>query len=483
MTDAASATRSDEWITTSDTNPKRNARINPELLIPFLLFIVSFTINLVHVDITPFHPDETRWINRAHYLTDLSDPFGPTWEDQYLIRGQPPLGSYLMGLGLIVQGRDTETNAVWDFTYGRQWNAINGAIPVDADLEAARRTNAFVGAVTVVLVFFIANALAGRVAATGAGLLLALHPLHIWIASQALSDQLLVMLVALAVLAVIRLGEKPTRDRALLLGILLGLGGATKLSPMLLAFPLAIYGIALVLLARFGYVHRRKAARLGPLLVIQPVIAIGTFIISYPYLWPAPIERTWNLFELRSEEMANQSAAWPNVAIDHPGIALLRIYERLTWQFSTTGNLSEGALGWLGVTTDVWGIEIPLALVGIGVLTWLTIRRGLTSSTALAAFLLAGQVGAIVVGMQVDFYRYHLPIVFAVVILGGLAIQLIWQGLVAINAWRVWNLIPGVSVAPAKSSNTASSPRPEQLAQHDTDSGKTTHRANPTGGR
>jgi hypothetical protein len=53
----------------------------------------------------------------------------------------------------------------------------------------------------------------------------------------------------------------------------------------------------------------------------------------------------------------------------------------------------------------------------------LVVRRGLTSGTALASFLLAGQVAAIVVGMQVDFYRYHLPVVLAVAILSGLSVQ------------------------------------------------------------
>ena len=453
MTDAASRTPATRWDRTTDTNAARKRNLlNLRLLIPLLLFVASLAINLAHVDITEFHPDETRWINRAHYFTDLADPFGPTWEDQYLIRGQPPLGSYLMGLGLVVQGRDTETNAVWDFAYGTQWNTINGAIPADADMDAARRTNALIGAITTVLVYCIAGALAGRVAAIGAGLLMALHPLHIWISSQALSDQLLVMIVAMAVLAIFKLANKPTRARALLLGVLLGLGGATKLSPMLVAFPLAIYGIALLVLARSGYVNREKASKLGPLLIVQPIIAIATFIISYPYLWPSPVERTWNLFELRSSEMENQSAAWPDVAIAHPGIALVRIYERLTWQFSTTGNLSEAALERVGVTTDVWGIEIPLALVGVVLLTRLVIRRGLTSGTALAAYLLAGQVGAIVVGMQVDFYRYHLPVLLAVAIFSGLGIQLIWQILAARNAWKILNLIPGVSIGPTTDS-------------------------------
>jgi hypothetical protein len=422
--------------------------LRPALLVPFLLFALSLTINLAHVPTTEFHPDETRWINRAHYLTDLAAPFGPTWEDQYLTRGQPPLGSYLMGLGLLLQGRDTETNGVWDFAYGADWNTLSGAMPDQADLDAARRTNAVVAAITVVVVFAIGNTLAGLVAGTAGGLLLALHPLHIWIGSQALSDQLLILTIALALLTALRLGQAPGRGTALLLGVLLGLGGATKLSPMLLAFPVALYGVGLLALDRLDLVNRAKARSLAPLLLIQPLIAVATFVITYPYLWPSPLRRTWNLFQLRTQEMDEQAAAWPNVAIASPVEALDRIYHRLTWQFSTTGNLAEDVLGWLGVHTSVWGIDLPLALVGAGVLAWLVLRRGLTSGTALLAFLLTGQVGAIIVGMKVDFYRYHLPVALAVAILGGLGVQLVWEWLAARGASRIWNIVPGVRDAP-----------------------------------
>jgi hypothetical protein len=215
---------------------------------------------------------------------------------------------------------------------------------------------------------------------------------------------------------------------------------------MLLSVPLALYGVALLVLERFDLVDRAKARSLAPLLVIQPLIAVATFVISYPYLWPAPIRRTWNLFQLRTQEMDEQAAAWPGVAIANPIEALQRIYSRLTWQFSATGNRAEGALGWLGIDASVWGIDLPLALVGIGVLAWLVMRRGLTSGTALLAYLLAGQVGAIIVGMQVDFYRYHLPIVLAVAILAGLGVQLAWAWLAQRGAARFGNLLPGVSI-------------------------------------
>jgi hypothetical protein len=392
-----------------------------------LLFALSLAINLSHVSTTAFHADETRWINRAHYFTDLSDPFGPTWDDQYLTRGQPPLGSYLIGIGLLLQGRDTATNGVWDFAYGEEWNQASGAMPQDADLQAGRRTNALIAALTVVVVFFIGLSLAGIVSGATGGIVLLMHPLHIMTGSQALSDQLLILLIALSLLTAIHLGRRPDRGKALMLGILLGLGGATKLSPLLLTAPIALYGVALLLLARTGLVDRSRAGRLAPLLIVQPIISGITFLVSYPSLWPAPVERTLNLFKLRAQEMDAQASAWPSVAIDHPGIAMMRVYDRLTWEFSATGNLAETGLALFNIDSEVWGIDLLLASIGLAALVMLVIRHGLTSGTAIAAFILAGQTGTIVGGMQVDFYRYHLPVVLAVSILAGLGVKLIWD--------------------------------------------------------
>ena len=48
-------------------------------VLALLVFVVAFVHYESDVDVTAFHPDESRWLNRAHYLEDLLDPFGPTW--------------------------------------------------------------------------------------------------------------------------------------------------------------------------------------------------------------------------------------------------------------------------------------------------------------------------------------------------------------------------------------------------------------------
>ena len=90
-----------------------------DALIALVLVTLAAWQHLSDLRLTPFHPDETRWLDRAHYLRDLADPFGPTWANGYLTRGQPPLGSYRMGLGLLAEGRDLATNGVRHFRHGK----------------------------------------------------------------------------------------------------------------------------------------------------------------------------------------------------------------------------------------------------------------------------------------------------------------------------------------------------------------------------
>ena len=447
------------------TATRSGLRFRLDVLLPILLFLFSFGQNMADVNGTVFHPDESRWLNRAHFLTDLRDPFGPTWQDQYLARAQPPLGSYLMGLGLLVQGRDTETTAVWDFSYGVEWNELVGAMPSQADLDAGRRTNALVGALVVLVVYFIGRALTNRAGATFGALFLALHPLHIWLASQALSDQLLNLLLALATLACIRFAQQPTWRRVLVLGTLLGLGGAAKLSPMLLSLPLAGFGVFL-LVRSLGFL-RPKAPRLdramGVKLLALPPIAFAVFVVTYPYLWTQPIQHTLNLFELRTQEMAGQARAWPDVAVDSRTDAFGRIGERLTEQFSTTGRLLNLAAESVGITWLPSGVDFILVAAGAVLFVGLVVRSGLRSPAGLAGLLLASQAGAIIVGLRADFYRYHLPIVLIMSICVTLTFGALSMVLARVEAWRWLAVLPGISVAPSRARllSAASSTRAE----------------------
>lgn len=366
------------------------------------LFLLALTLNLGAVATSPFHPDETRWLNRAHYLRDLADPFGSTWEDGYLTRGQPPLGSYLMGLGLVAQGHDLQTNGVWSFWHDAAWNRARGNMASPADLDAGRRTNAVVGALAVAVVYLAGRRLTNRVGGLAGGLLLAAHPLMITLASQALSDALMVLALAAAVLAGCRLAERPSWPPALALGAALGLGGATKLSPLLIALPLA--GLGAVLLIRSWRSRQDTAgsdSRLGWRLLAMPVIAMSVFVAVYPYLWPDPIRRSIGLFTFRVEEMARQGDNWAGVAVASRAEALWRIGDRLAQDYSGPGQVA----GWLT------GADLALGIAGLVLLAGMALTVQADRRYPVTLAILGSQAGLIVLGLRSDYARYSLPIV------------------------------------------------------------------------
>jgi len=73
-------------------------------VISLLLAFVSLHGSFRDVKRTAYFNDESRWINRADFLKEALHPFSVFWEDRYIVRAQPPMGSYIIGLGLLVQG-------------------------------------------------------------------------------------------------------------------------------------------------------------------------------------------------------------------------------------------------------------------------------------------------------------------------------------------------------------------------------------------
>jgi 4-amino-4-deoxy-L-arabinose transferase-like glycosyltransferase len=402
----------------------------PDILLTLLFITISFAVNVQQVEKTEFHPDESRWMNRAYYARELGDPFGPTWQDYTTTIGQPPLGSVVMGIGLAIQGHDLDGTGVWDFAYGRDWNERAGAMPDDEDRFAARRTNVVIGALVTGAVFVLGRLLTNRVGGAAAAIFLAWHPLHIVLSTQALSDQTLSLLLVLIFITGWLFAKKPTWARAIALGVLLGLGGSV--TPMLLAGPLAVFG-----LIRW-YMHRdAKSREYAFMMLAQPVIALATFVISYPYLWPNPITRTWKLYEFRATEMADQNAAWPDASVVDPIDSLSRFGKKLTETHSTSQKALVQIYEWLGIDAVPVGLDFIPAAAGIVLLVWWVAKKGFWTSAAMVALLMCAEAGALVLGMKTDFYRYHLPIVVIMAGCIGVSTGTLWSWCKRlVYAWR-----------------------------------------------
>ena len=407
----------------------RRGASTPELIAVAAVAVLAFLLANAAAPRTGFNPDESRWISRAHYLAALTDPFGPVWADQYMTRGQPPLGSYAMGAGLLLQGRDLRTNPPWDFAITWEANIGVGNKPASEDLTAGRRTSAALVALTAAALIALARVFLPPVWAIVAGGLYAVHPFTGYIGSIAMSDALFGLLIVLAALAAAAFGRSPTWSRAALLGATLGLGGATKLSPLVLAAGLSAGALLLVLAA---LLHRwrwppAEAAIAARGLVIG-LAAFATFVAVYPYLWPDPIGRTANLFAFRAEEMAAQASDWPVMAVPTRAEAVRRVAVNFSERFSLTGSLGS-LVGWK-TPLLLRRADILLPLVGLFALAVPAARDGPFSPRMLALAVLGGQVLITILGMRSEFDRYHVPmaLVGAVAAAAGSSAMVAWLG-------------------------------------------------------
>jgi hypothetical protein len=397
-------------------------------LLAAFVFLVALWVNLSAVPTTEFHRDEARWVHRARFLEELHNPTGEFWRESELMIGQPPLGSYLMGLGLILQGRDLDTNGFYDFHFGPDWNWRHGTMPDEADLAAARRTNCVVGALIAACVYLIARGLSNAVAGIAAAALLVPHPLSIYLSSLAGSDALVTLFVVLATLMAMMLANRPTWPRAILLGVLLGLGGSAKLSPLAIAIGLAVVGMILVIHGwRSSGRGARHDGRLGWRLLVQPPLVAATFIASFPFLWSDPVGRTRELLEFRAIEMYNQGVLWSELNVEGPVDALGRIGNWLGDIDSVTGQLFGLIASPFGVSWKPMEFDLVLAIVGALILLVVAIQRGLGSRWAMAALVLGGQIALIVAGMRADYSRYLLPVLAATAVCGGLVAGVVWD--------------------------------------------------------
>ncbi len=417
------------------------------LLMCLLVFGVSIWQTGDELDTTRFHPDESRWINRAHYIQDLKHPTGDAWADRYLTQGQPPMGSYMIGLGLLLQGRDVTTNGPWDFHYGDEfnvnWNSIMGNMPSRADLEAARRFNAVLGGLTCVFIFLIVTRLTNWVGGLAGAVFMAINPLQITLSSQALADAPLVFIIALTALVAMWLVDKPTWPRVFLLGILLGMGASAKLSPLLLGVGFGGLGLLLLcdaLIRRIPFLGKIWALlvrgdsalihRLGWMLLAVPAITYTTFVASYPYLWPDPVARTKALFDFRQQEMASQARIWGDRAVDSRFEAMRRVWAAFENSYTSSGRVVEFMGRTIGTGWGQVGIDGFIEAAGIILFIGLALRHGIISRHFMALAVLGGQAALIIGGMRVDFNRYYLPILLFLAVSVG------------ILAGQIWSLLP-----------------------------------------
>lgn len=397
-----------------------------------VVVLVSLWQSSADLHVSRFHPDESRWIHRATHLSELRDPLSSYWSDAYLIRGQPPMGSYITGLGLAIQGYDLKSTGPWNFSFGNEadinWNVTYGNMPSADYIMAARKTSLVIGILTCLVVYLIVTALTNWIGGTVAGVFMGVHPLSVYLFTLGVSDAAFTFAVSLSVLAAIWLARRPSWGRAIVLGLIFGVGTSLKLSPVFVAAGLAVVGGMILSFPSVNRVRPLRWAwdrlgadtipvrRLGWMLIALPIIASAFFVASYPYLWSDPVGRTKVLFDFRRDEMESQSRIWGDAAIGSRTEALSRTWDMLEERYSASGKFLVKA-GIVERRLDrpnnqqEPGYDLPFAIAGLAIFTATAIWRGFRSPQLLAYLTLMGQSLIILLGLNVDFDRYYLPLV------------------------------------------------------------------------
>jgi hypothetical protein len=173
---------------------------------------------------------------------------------------------------------------------------------------------------------------------------------------------------------------------------------------------------------------------LGWMLLTLPVVAFAAFVLVNPYLWPDPWGRTDRLFDFRTQEMESQSEIWEQTRVNGPFEAIERVEGQLGLRTSTSRWLAAEFLTRFNRTWDKPDLDLKLGALGLALLAIWALMYGPRSRYTLAILVIGGEAALILVGMQVDFNRYHLPILLAIVVGAGFLAGQVWNGLVFVGS-------------------------------------------------
>jgi len=423
------------------------------------------------VALSRYSPDESQWIYTTRYLTLLrqGDFQSPEW-DSYWTHTQPPLARYLMGASLKLASYDLlKVNGPWDFTKQFDENESLGNMPTQGMLFWARLPIAIVASLAVLLLYVIGNRIAGPLAGVAAAAWLAINPRSRELMTRAEADGMLICLMLLGLLLSIILVREIARSLrpgenwlrpvllALLLGVVIGLGTATKLTGALGLIALAgtIFVDAVMQSSRSRRLQNERSQRLramvkhmlagGAITLVVAAIALIVFVILNPALYPDPLARAYGLFAFRQREMQSQMIAYPTAALAEGLPRFQNAVMRTLFTYSVLAGLFRAALGdSLGQVLEILPVDMLLVLTGLASAVASVLARwrrrqpeqapsdGSTVESALGAtgvslvFTAVYFVG-ISANMGLDWDRYTLPLWVFAALWAGVGISWIWR--------------------------------------------------------
>ena len=307
--------------------------LNTRRFFDFLFLLILIAYILAGTSSVPFHGDESTQIYMSRdyayqFLQGDLDlvryhdpPLSATEQQLRLLNGT--LNKYLIGFAWHLGGFTVDQiNQQWDWGGDWNYNQSNNHAPSDALLQISRTPSAILLAAGVIVLFTLGRALGGRPVAYLASLYYALNPALLIDGRRAMMEGSMIAFSLLTVLAAIWVLQKRHWWTAILLGIAAGLALASK-HTALFTVAAVFAACALYLLLEWIIEKRRNvgvgAQRTAPLrtyamLLVAGVIALGIFYALNPAWWSDPVTRAGQVFGLRADLLAGQTATFGGYA-------------------------------------------------------------------------------------------------------------------------------------------------------------------------
>jgi len=371
-----------------------------------------------------FHPDESQWIATSNVF----EPFitgnfaSPVWEESHWTLTQPPVTRYIIAVGRLAGGyHAADLNVAWAWSLDTDANIARGAMPSPGLLWWSRLPMAILAAICGLILFKLVSATAGRLAGYIMLLLFVASPYLLYNLGRAMSEAPMLAFVLLVIFAGVLAISSWQRAAAgdgrsvrafvrplgwvIVMSVLCGLAGATKLNG-LATVPAALMFCVLAPVVQKGNVPTPTRACFTIIVcVLVLLVAVGTFIVLNPYLYPDVWGHTVNMFQYRLQEMQAQEAAYPTYRIQGLDMRIGIVSQRVFQDYAT---LSFGG---------AQVVNIPLSALGFCYLlyaAWRWLRGRVISGTSMAIILVGAAAAVPALLTPLDWDRYFLlPVVFS----------------------------------------------------------------------
>jgi hypothetical protein len=282
-----------------------------------IIALLSF-VYLKDINSVEFHIDESHWIGTSYMFEAYfkGEFWSDAWRDAHRTVTNPPVPRYVIGISRFIGGyRTVNLNRPWEYDRGINFNERVGAMPSDNLLWWSRLPMAILAVLSIVIGFFFAKKIQGRIAAYLWIVFAAISPYFLLQTRRAMAESSLLFFTMLGILFCY-LGIKKIehdagkiRSKALvyLMGssICIALAGESKMNGLIILAGVIFCTISVIFKYKDSINDKiRRSFFISTLLIF---LTGAVFLALYPYLWPSPIGRTHKMFVDRVTEMQGQT--------------------------------------------------------------------------------------------------------------------------------------------------------------------------------